>query len=42
MKESKCFNCKEKNYTTYNGPNKEKIAAISEAVGEDSNSQRKE
>lgn len=41
MKESKYFNCKEKNYIVYDYPKKKKIATISENIRENSNSQRK-
>ena len=42
MKESKCFSYKEKDHIAYNCLKKKKIAAISESVNEDNNSQRKE
>ncbi len=42
MKEGRCFSCKEKDHTTYDYPRKGKIAAISESISEDSDSQRKE
>ena len=42
MKEGRCFSCKERGHTAYNCPKKGKIAAISEGVSEDSNSQEKE
>ena len=42
MKEGRCFSCKEKGHTAYNCPRKGKVAAISEGVSEDSDSQGKE
>ena len=41
MKESRCFSCKEKDYTTYDCSKKGKIATISESVDEDCESQEK-
>ena len=41
MKEGRCFNCQKRGHTAYDCPKKEKIAAISEGVSEDSNSQEK-
>ena len=42
MKEDRYFRCKKRGHTAYNCPKKGKIAAISEGVSEDSNSQGKE
>ena len=42
MKEGKYFSCKERGHTTYDCLKKGKIAAISEGVSEDSDSQGKE
>ena len=42
MKEGRCFSCKKRGHTAYDYPKKGKIAAISEGVSEDSNSQGKE
>lgn len=42
MKKSKYFSCKERDYTAYNCPRKEKIAAILEGISKDSKIQEKE
>ena len=42
MKEGRCFSYKERGHTTYDCPRKGKIAAISESISEDSDSQGKE
>ncbi len=42
MKESRCFSCKERGHTVYDCPRKRKIAAISEGINKDNNSQGKE
>ena len=42
IKEGRCFSCKKRGHTAYDCPKKRKIAAISEGVSEDSNSQGKE
>ena len=42
MKKGRCFSCKERGHTIYDCPRKEKIAAISENISEDSDSQEKE
>ena len=38
IKGSRCFNCKEKGYITYNCPKKGKIAAMSKGISKNSNS----
>ena len=42
IKKERCFNYKEKGHITYDSSRKEKIAAISESIREDSDSQEKE
>ena len=41
MKKSRCFSYKKKDYIAYDCPKKEEIAAISESISKDSNSQGK-
>ena len=41
MKKGKYFNYKERGHIAYNYPKKKKIAAISESINENSNSQKK-
>ena len=41
VKDGRCFSYKERDYTAYNYPKKEKIIAIFEDVSEDSNNQGK-
>ncbi len=42
MREGRCFSCKERGHTAYDCPRKGKIAALSESISKDSNSQEKE